>query len=183
MIYCSFPISGPLLEELRFWFHTIDTFNGYRIKPKLSPGAVFFFLRRKQLLFWRFQVRLNDHPVLSFCPLESQQSLNFWGLKTIFYINKDDRPLNSAKVFVQLDCKWGSHSINRFVSQFNAQVPILNCKFNSQGCSAADVFYLDWQGENNWLCPPVSLVKDVIRIVPEWLSAFFSWPLHEAYSI
>ena len=46
---------------------------------------------------------------------------------------------------------------------------------------------MDWRGENNWLCPPVSLVVDVIKrarecrsvgtlIVPEWPSAFL-WPL------
>ena len=40
---CSFPNSVPLLEGLRFWFLNIETFNGYGIQPKFSPGAVIFF--------------------------------------------------------------------------------------------------------------------------------------------
>ena len=39
---CSFPNSVPLLEGLRFWFLNIETFNGYGIRPKFSPGAVIF---------------------------------------------------------------------------------------------------------------------------------------------
>ena len=57
----------------------------------------------------------------------------------------------------------------------------------SPGCCAVDALSQDWQGENNWLCPLVSMIVDVIRharaclsvgtlIVPEWPSAFF-WPL------
>ena len=29
-------------EGLRFWFLNIETFNGYGIQPKFSPGAVIF---------------------------------------------------------------------------------------------------------------------------------------------
>ena len=57
----------------------------------------------------------------------------------------------------------------------------------SPGCSTVDAFLLDWRGENIWLCPPVSLLVDLIKharecclvgtlIVPEWPSAFL-WPL------
>ena len=56
----------------------------------------------------------------------------------------------------------------------------------SPGCSAVDAHFQDWWGEN-WLCPPVSMVVDVIKhacvccstgtlILPEWPSAYF-WPL------
>ena len=57
----------------------------------------------------------------------------------------------------------------------------------SPSCSAIDAFSMDWRSENNWLCPSVSLVVDVINrvrecrsvgtlIVPEWPSGFL-WPL------
>ena len=57
----------------------------------------------------------------------------------------------------------------------------------SPGCSAVDTLSQDWRGENNWLCPPVSMVVDVIKharaccstgtfIVSEWPSTYF-WPL------
>ena len=65
--------------------------------------------------------------------------------------------------------------------------PRFNSKFMSPGFSAVDTLSQDWRGENNWLCPPVSMVVDVIKharaccstgtlIVPEWPSAYF-WPL------
>ena len=51
---------------------------------------------------------------------------------------------------------------------------------------AVDAFTVDWSGDHNWWCPPVSLVPRVIvhaqacmaegtLIVPEWKSAPF-WP-------
>ena len=39
---CSFSLSRPLQEELRFWFANIEAFNGYGIQPKFTPGAVVF---------------------------------------------------------------------------------------------------------------------------------------------
>ena len=54
-------------------------------------------------------------------------------------------------------------------------------------CSAVDALSQDWRVENNWLCPPVSMVVDAIRhalaccsigtlIVPVWPSTYL-WPL------
>ena len=97
----------------------------------------------------------------------------------------------NPEVFPQLDCKWGPHPIDRFASHFNAQAPRFNSKFMSPGCSVIDAFSMDWRGENNLLCLPVSLVVDVIKrarecrsvgtlIVPEWPSAFL-WPLLKSF--
>ena len=102
------------------------------------------------------------------------------------HVDKDNWSLNS-EVFAQLDRRWGPHSVDRFPSHYNAQVSRFNSKFMSPGCCAVDALSQDWQGESNWLCPPVSMIVDVIRharacrsvgtlIVPEWPSAFF-WPL------
>ena len=54
---CSFPISGPLMEELRFWFLNIEAFNGYGIQPSFFPGAV-IFCDASDYVFGSFQVRL-----------------------------------------------------------------------------------------------------------------------------
>ena len=100
--------------------------------------------------------------------------------------NKDDWSLN-CDIFAQLDSRWGPHSVDRFASHYNAQLRRFNSGFLSPGCCAVDDLSQDWHGENNWLCPPVSIIVDVIRhtracravgtlIVPEWPSAFF-WPL------
>ena len=84
---CSFPISGPLLEHLRFWFVDIEAFNGYGSQPKFSLGVV-IFCDASDYAFGGFQVRFNDHSVSTgmFTPCESQQSSNFSELKAIFYV-------------------------------------------------------------------------------------------------
>lgn len=101
------------------------------------------------------------------------------------FIDKDDWSLNS-EVFAELDAKWGPHTVDRFSSHYNYQVPRFNSKFMSPGCEAVDAFSQDWRSENNWICPPVSLIMDIVRhaqacsaagtlIIPEWPSAIF-WP-------
>ena len=68
------------------------------------------------------------------------------------FVDKDDWSLNS-EIFTQLDGIWGPHSVDRFASHYNAQVPRFNSKFMSPGCSAVDALSQDWRGQNNWLCP------------------------------
>ena len=102
------------------------------------------------------------------------------------FVDKDDWSLN-GEIFAQLDSRWGPHSVDRFASHYNAQLSRFNSRFLSPGCSAVDGLSQDWHDENNWLCPPVSAIVDVIRharacravgtlIAPEWPSAFF-WSL------
>ena len=102
------------------------------------------------------------------------------------FVDKDDWRVNPS-VFRLVDAKWGPHAIDRFASYYNAQLPRFNSKFASPGCSGVDALVQDWSGENNWVCPPVGLVVDAVRlltacsgrgtlIIPEWPSAYF-WPL------
>ena len=69
----------------------------------------------------------------------------------------------------------------------NSQLPRFNSKFASPCCRGIDALVQDWSGENNWVCPPVGLVVDAVRVLtacsgrgtlitPEWPSAYF-WPL------
>lgn len=78
-------VSGPLLEEVRFWFLNIETFNGYGIQPKFCPGAA-IFCNASDYAFGGLQVRFNDQPVSGmFTLFESQQSSTFRELEAIFY--------------------------------------------------------------------------------------------------
>ena len=81
----------------------------------------------------------------------------------------------------------GPHTVDRFASHYNSQLPWFNSQFWNPGSKAVDTFTLDWSDENNWLCPPVYLVPRVIQharkckaqgtlVVPEWPSAPF-WPI------
>ena len=105
------------------------------------------------------------------------------------FVDKDDWSVNPS-VFRVTDAKWGPHTIDRFASHCNAQVPMFNSKFSSLGCSRVDALAQDWLDENNWVCPPVSAIVPSVRalslcsgygtlIVPQWPSAYF-WPfLHD----
>ena len=90
-------------------------------------------------------------------------------------------------MFRLVDAKWGPNTIDRFSSFYNAQHPRFNSKFAAPGCSAVDALAPDWREGNNWVCPPVDLVVDAVRlllassgrgtlIIPAWPSAYF-WPL------
>ena len=89
--------------------------------------------------------------------------------------------------FKVLDQKWGPHNIDRFASFFNTQLPRFNSRYWNPGTEGVDAFTCDWQGENNWWCPPVYLVPRVLchaqeteacgtLLVPKWPSAPF-WPM------
>ena len=102
------------------------------------------------------------------------------------FVDKGDWRVNPS-VFRLVDAKWGPHTIDRFASYYNAHLPRFNSKFASPGCSGVDALVQDWSRENNWVCPPVGLVVDAVRvltacsgrgtlIIPEWPSAY-SWPL------
>ena len=85
---CSFSLSSPLSEELRFWFANIEAFNGYGIQPKFTPGAV-IFCDASDYAFGGYRIKLNDQPVSGmFSHFESQQSSTFRELKAIFYVIK-----------------------------------------------------------------------------------------------
>ena len=73
------------------------------------------------------------------------------------FVDKDDWSLN-CEIFAQLDSRLGLHSVDRFASHYNAQLRRFNSRFLSPGCCAVDGLSQDWHDENNWLCPPVSII-------------------------
>jgi hypothetical protein len=106
------------------------------------------------------------------------------------FIDPDDWSLHPS-VFRVLDARFGPHSIDRFSSHYNAQLPVFNTKYASPGSCGVDAFTQDWSSHNNWLCPPVSLIVKCVRhlescggsgtlILPEWPSSFFWLFLHLA---
>ena len=101
-------------------------------------------------------------------------------------VDYDDWFLNPT-VFFELDTMWGPHSVDRFACFHNSQLPRFNSRCWNPGSEAVDAFTVNWAGENNWWCPPISLVPRVIRhaqvcgargtlVVPCWPSVPF-WPL------
>ena len=159
------------------WFS--DNQNVVRIlqvgsrRPQLQEVAMKIFS-----LTIHCQIRLEPEWV----PREQNEQADY--LSRIIDLN--DWLLN-PEIFAQLDAQWGPHTIDRFASYENSQLPRFNSCCWNPGSEAVDAFTTDWSGENNWWCPPIALIPRVIRhaqtcsacgtlIVPCWLSAPF-WPL------
>lgn len=98
----------------------------------------------------------------------------------------DDWQLEPAW-FRYLDFIWGPHTVDRFANDQNTQLSVFNSNSNCPGTSGVDAFAFRWAGQNNWLCPPITLVwrafEKVQRdravatlVVPWWESAYF-WPI------
>ena len=93
----------------------------------------------------------------------------------------------TKQFFDFINSMWGPHTIDRFASPLNAKLSRFNSMFWNPGCEAVDCFCQTWEGENNWLVPPIALVNRCIKflvtrkacgtlIVPKWTSSSF-WPL------
>lgn len=104
------------------------------------------------------------------------------------FVDADHWRLNAA-CFQRLDALWGPHTIDRFASHLNAQLPRFNSRFWCPGTAGVDAFSQNWHwhGEVNWCCPPFRLVGHLLRflqlhhctatvVLPLWRSAVW-WPL------
>jgi len=66
-------------------------------------------------------------------------------------------------LFRVLDDRWGPHTIDRFATVSNRQVPRFNSQYFHPESAWTDAFSLPWAGENNWLFPPVPQIARTIR--------------------
>ncbi|XP_044182961.1 uncharacterized protein LOC122963548 [Acropora millepora] len=151
--------SSALLEMLRFWYCNIDSFNGCSPRPPPDSTTV---ICSSDVGFGYFSASLD--------------SVTASGMFTA-------EDLGQSSTF---HAKWGPHTVDRFVTYYNAQLLRFNSKFAFPGCSGVDALAQDWSAENNCLCPPVHVIIDSVRhlkscsrggtlIIPEWPSASF-WP-------
>ena len=65
-------------------------------------------------------------------------------------------------VFLMLDCKWGSHTDDRFACSYNAKLSRYNSIFYQPGAEVVDAFAQNWECENHWILPSVSQISRVI---------------------
>ena len=66
-------------------------------------------------------------------------------------------------LFEELDEAWGQHSVDRFASAENRQLPRFCSHFFHPEAEWTDAFSLGWGGENNWVFPPAHVVGRAIR--------------------
>ena len=89
--------------------------------------------------------------------------------------------------YTKINNRFGPFTIDRFADNVNTKVRRFNSRFYCPETENVDAFTEDWARENNWLCPPISLIGCVIRhlricrakgtlLIPVWQSAYF-WPI------
>ena len=76
-------------------------------------------------------------------------------------IDHDDWAITDH-IFYRLEHLWGPHSINRFADHLNCKLPRFNSKYWVPGSENEDCFVCDWKHDNNYACPPVSLISRTI---------------------
>lgn len=80
------------------------------------------------------------------------------------YFESDDGQLN-PEVFRMLDWCWGPHSVDRFASHYNAQLPVFNSRVHCPGSSGVNSMDFNWEGHVNWAVPPPRMATKVISKV------------------
>ena len=250
-------LSNGAFEELLFWKHCFDQFNGQPIWP-VSPDVAVVTYSDASVTGWGgFSVNVNGTMAKgNFTAEESEESSAFRELKATLFVLQPYIHLIKGKVIkhrsdnmnvtrillsdskkvclhnlaleifklcfqngIQLhsewvprspnqisdeiskdidkadfmlnpdifaDIIWGPHTIDRVSSFKTRQVPRFCSRWLSPFMEYLDAFSASWQGENNWLFPPASVVSRVIKhlmfskadatlVVPFWPSAPW-WP-------
>ena len=106
---------------------------------------------------------------------------NIWADKLSRETDASDCQLH-PRVFKHLEALWGVHSIDRFASKENKQLPRYNAKWRDGSAEAVDSIHLsdaEWRSEKNWCNPPWALLDDLAAklrqsgaaatvIAPDW---------------
>ena len=58
---------------------------------------------------------------------------------------------------------WRPFSIDIFANEENHKVTRFNSRFHCPSTEAIDAFSQNWEGENNWLVPPISNIPQTIE--------------------
>ena len=82
-------------------------------------------------------------------------------------VDIDDWKLHPS-LFVLLDARWGTHTVDRFATHSNALCPRFNSWYWCPGTAGIDAFAQpDWSQSNNWCNPPFRLLGRLISLIRE----------------
>ena len=69
-------------------------------------------------------------------------------------------------LFRMLESTWGPHTVDRFASETNYQLPRYNSRYMDPYAEAVDAFaQQNWGAENNYVNAPFRLIPDVLQII------------------
>ena len=157
----------------------VDNFSASRI---LLIGSAKSHLQELALSIFKFCLAYDIRLVPKWVPREKNTVADAISKSS----DTDDWSIDNA-TFAMLNRLYGPFTVDRFADDLNKKVVRFNSKFHCPGTEAVDAFTETWSGDNNWLCPPISLIGSVIRhlalcrasgtlLVPVWPSAYF-WVL------
>jgi hypothetical protein len=64
--------------------------------------------------------------------------------------------------FRTLNKLWGPHTVDRFASLLNRQLPRYNSRYLDPQSAGMDALSLPWNAENNWVNPPFRLIPQIL---------------------
>ena len=68
-------------------------------------------------------------------------------------------------LFRALDARWGPHTIDRFASYADTQLPLYNSATLDPHSAGVNGLAQDWAGSNSWVFPPVELISRVVFLL------------------
>ena len=157
----------------------IDNISAVRI---LSVGSSKQHLHLLSLEIFNHCVKNNINLQPNWVPREMNRVADYYSK----YNDTDDWSIDNYS-FNILSNRFGPFTVDRFADNFNRKTLRFNSKFYCPQTESVNCFTNDWSNENNYLCPPISLIGSTIRhlklceakgtlIVPVWPSAYY-WPL------
>ena len=69
--------------------------------------------------------------------------------------------------FADLEARFGPHTIDRYASRLNAQLPRYNTLLPALGSAGAAALTQDWGGENNYVFPPATELPRIAQLLWE----------------
>lgn len=157
----------------------VDNFASSRI---LTVGSAKTHLQQLAMDIFKFALSHDIRILTQWVPRELNTVADYYSK-----INDTDDFSIDNYSFSILNTKYGPYTFDRFADNSNTKVSRFNSKYHCPNSSGVDAFTENWGYENNWICPPISLIGAVFRhmklckargtiVVPVWESASF-WPL------
>ena len=169
---------GSILENESIQVN-VDNLSACHI---LSVGSSKTHLQSLALEIFKYCLSHNIQLQPNWVPRDENQIADYYSK----YNDTDDWSIDEIS-FYDISKRFGPLTIDRFADNLNTQTRRFNSKFYCPQTEDVNCFTKNWKGENNFLCPPISLIGSTIRhlrickatgtlVIPVWPSAYY-WPM------
>jgi hypothetical protein len=155
-VCCAIHAFLPELKGRRLLFHE-DNKSGIGVLTHLTSKSPTMMceLRKIFLLVDSYDIKIRT--------LNIRSVANVWA-DNLSRISGNSNWQLAPRVFRHLSGLWGFHTISRFASFANKQLPFYNAKWRDGTTEAVDCLHLPdayWRGEHNLCNPPWELLDDL----------------------